>query len=118
MFRFTDSAARNEKKLIIKFTVYEHMTRSCYNGILKLCSCLCQWEETFENYLVRLKADRESRSTVLKTEISATDIFHPVHILDLDTPVHICQQFSSVLLSAIRMTPVRELVCGTRLADQ
>ena len=54
----------------------------------------CQWEETFENILVRLKADRESRSTVLKTEISATDIFHPAHIVDLDTPVHVCQQFS------------------------
>ena len=54
----------------------------------------CQWEETFENILVRLKADRESRSTVLKTEFSATDIFHPAHIVDLDTPVHVCQQFS------------------------
>ena len=53
----------------------------------------CQWEKTFENILVRLKAD-ESRSTVLKTEISATDIFHPAHIVDLDTPVHVCQQFS------------------------
>ena len=54
----------------------------------------CQWEETFEKILVRLKADRETRSTVLKTEISATDIFHPAHIVDLDTPVHVCQQFS------------------------
>ena len=76
----------------------------------------CQWEETFENILVRLKADRESRSTVLKTEISATDIFHPAHIVDLDTPVHVCQQFSCYNVRftiSIRMTPVRELVCGT-----
>ena len=34
-----------------------------------------------------------SRSTVLKTEISISDLFHPVHIVDLDTPIHVCQQF-------------------------
>ena len=72
----------------------------------------CEWEETFEKILVRLKADRESRSTVLKTEISATDIFHPAHIVDLDMYASNFPVTMSVLLSAIRMTTVRELVCG------
>ena len=37
-----------------------------------------------------------STVTVVKTEISVSDIFiglHPVHIVDLDQPIHVCQQF-------------------------
>ena len=51
--------------------------------------------ETFGNVSDRLMA--ASRSTVVKTEFSVSDLFniglHPVHIVDLDTPIHVCQQF-------------------------
>ena len=37
-----------------------------------------------------------STVTVVKTEICVSDLFidlHPVHIVDLDTPINVCQQF-------------------------
>ena len=50
----------------------------------------CEWEETFGGLFDRTMA--MSRSTVVKTEISPLDL-GAHHIVDLDTPTHVCQQF-------------------------
>ena len=50
----------------------------------------CEWEETFGDLYDRTMA--MSRSTVVKTEISPSNL-DAHHILDLDTPTHVCQQF-------------------------
>ena len=49
----------------------------------------CEWEETFGGLFDRTMA--MSRSTVVKTEVSPSDL-GTHHIVDLDTPTHVCQQ--------------------------
>ena len=50
----------------------------------------CEWEETFGGLFDRTMA--MSRSTVVKTEISPSDL-GAHHIIDLDTPTLVCQKF-------------------------
>ena len=57
----------------------------------------CESEETFGNLFDRVMAVSRSTVTVVKTEMCvSSDLFiglHPVHIVDLDTPINVCQQF-------------------------
>ena len=56
----------------------------------------CESEETFGNLFDRIMAVSRSTVTVVKTEICVSDLsigLHPVHIVDLDTPINVCQQF-------------------------
>ena len=73
----------------------------------------CESEETFGNLYDRFMAVSRSTVTVVKTGICASDLFiglHPVHIVDLDTPINVCQQFGcyNVRFSLLK-------VCGIRI---
>ena len=59
---------------------------SIFGGVVvfprRILKVKCQWEETFGNFTDRLAV---SRSTVMKTEITASDLFiNPVHIVDME----------------------------------
>ena len=53
----------------------------------------CESEEMFGNLFDRFMAVSRSTVTVVKKEICVSDLFinlHPVHIVDLDTPINQC----------------------------
>ena len=107
---FFVSPLETKKLKKIQFKAIDRVTgKFNTNGVLKLNSIVvcattkeivfprrihkCEWEETFGGLFDRTVA--MSGSTVVKTEISPSDICAH-HIVDLDTPSHVCQQFSNL----------------------
>ena len=75
----------------------------------------CEWEETFGGLFDRTMA--MSRSTVVKTEISPSDL-GAHHIVDLDTPTHVCQQFGCYNVRYPYGIPLRTKVYQTKKVYQ
>ena len=83
-------------KLWMSFDFVYLSCLSVFGGVAFPCRILkWQWEETFGNLANQLAV---SRLNFMKTEISVSDLFiHPFHIVDMETPIHVCHQFGCLM---------------------